>query len=127
MIQAKGAGRTVFGVPGRRELLLLWAVGLGGLVLSVVFFFGYAPGAHIAAPVDRDQARGVAVAFLEQLGISGVEDMTTVETMSTQAAHFLYLDDRYDDWEQIEAAIYKGRSFPRVAAQQQLRRRAERL
>jgi len=103
VIQAKGAGRTVFGVPGRRELLLLWAVGLGGLVLSVVFFFGYAPGAHIVAPVDRDQARGVAVAFLEQLGISGVEEMTTVESMSTQAAHFLYLDDRYDDWEQIEA------------------------
>jgi hypothetical protein len=94
--------KAVFGVPGNRELILLWTVGLGGLVLALVLFWSYEPGAHIMTRVNQDQAREIAVAFLGQLGVSGVEQMTTNEILSTQPAYFLYLDERYESWEQIE-------------------------
>lgn len=98
------AGKAIFGVPGKRELVLLWAAGLASLVLIVALFFSFAPGAHVAVQVDRAQAREIAVAFLGQLGVTGVGEMSAVETMNTQSAHFLYIDDRYDNWEEIEKA-----------------------
>ncbi len=94
--------RDIFGAPGHRELALLWALGLGGMVLSLVLFFSSAPGAHVIARVDQDQAREIAMDFLGQLGIQGVEGMSAIETMNTQSAHYLYLDERYDSWEEIE-------------------------
>gem|GEM_PF-2441780 len=96
--------KPIYGVPGRRELLLLWAFGLVGLVVSLALFFVSAPGAHIAVAVDRDDARRIATVFLEEQGITGVEGMSAIETLSTQSAHFLYLDDRYEEWDEIERA-----------------------
>jgi len=95
-------GTSVYGIPGRRELLLLWALGLGGLLLSVVFFYSFAPGAHVKAGVDQEQAREIAIGFLGHLGVTGVEEMSAVEIMNTRSAHFLFLDDRFDSWAEIE-------------------------
>lgn len=94
--------KATFGVPGSRELVFLWAAGLGGLIISLVLFFTSAPGAHIAVGLDQAEARALAVNFLAQQGITGVDEMSSIEILNTQAAHFLYLDDRYDDWEGIE-------------------------
>ncbi len=98
----KTESKEIFGAPGYKELALLWGLGLVGMILSMVLFYSNAPGAHVTARVDKDQAREIAVDFLGKLGISGVEGMTSVETMNTQSAHFLYLDERYDSWEEIE-------------------------
>jgi hypothetical protein len=94
--------KPTFGVPGNRELVFLWAAGLGGLIISLVLFFTSAPGAHVAANLDQDEARDIAIEFLASQGVTGVESMSAIETLNTQSAHFLYLDDRYDDWEGIE-------------------------
>jgi len=67
----------------------------------VALFFYSAPGAHISARVDQDQARDIAMDFLAQQDVSSVEGMSAIETMNTRSTHFLYLDDRYDDWEGI--------------------------
>ena len=96
--------QTLFGVPGKKELVLLWVLGLGGLLVSLVIFFSIAPGAHVVTRVDRDEARQIAVTFLGDMGIGGLAEMSSVETMSTSSAHFLYLDERFDSWEEIERA-----------------------
>jgi len=67
-----------------------------------LLFFTSAPAAHISANLDKDEARAIAIDFLAGQGIAGVERMSSIETLNTQSAHFLYLDDRYDDWEGIE-------------------------